>query len=100
MGQPTYYSDFRLGTKKLSDFGGIIYNAGENVINLLPNNEEEPEYYQDEIYEQLKAKFRPKIKIDPDTMLPVYDDTYKPVLDKVLERFDNYEDTYYDREDD
>lgn len=37
MGKPTYYSDFRLGTKKLSDFGGIIYNAGENVINLLPN---------------------------------------------------------------
>ena len=61
---------------------------------------EEPEYYQDEVYEQLKTKFRPKTKIDPDTMLPVYDDTYKPVLDKILERFDNYEDTYYDGEDD
>lgn len=61
---------------------------------------EEPEYYQDEVYEQLKAKFRPQTKIDPDTMLPVYDDTYKLVLDKVLERFDNYEDAYYDREDD
>ena len=61
---------------------------------------EEPEYYQDEIYEQLKAKFRPKIKIDHDTMLPIYDDTYKPILDKILERFYDYEDTYYDREDD
>ena len=61
---------------------------------------EEPEYYQDEIYEQLKAKFRPKTKIDPDTMLPVYDDTYRLVLDKILERFDNYEDAYYDKEDD
>ena len=61
---------------------------------------EEPEYYQDEVYEQLKAKFRPKTKIDPDTMLPVYDDTYKPILDSILERFDNYEDTYYDGEDD
>ena len=60
---------------------------------------EEPEYYQDEIYEQLKATFRPKTKIDHDTMLPVYDDTYKPVLDKILERFDNYEDSYYDKED-
>ena len=59
---------------------------------------EEPEYYQEEIYEQLKAKYRPKVKIDPDTMLPVYDDTYKPVLDKILERFDAYEDEYYDKE--
>lgn len=59
---------------------------------------EEPEYYQEEVYEQLKAKFRPKTKIDQDTMLPVYDDTYKPVLDKILERFDAYEDEYYDKE--
>jgi hypothetical protein len=61
---------------------------------------EEPEYYQDEIYEQLKTKYRPKTKIDQDTMLPVYDDTYKPILDKILERFDNYEDTYYNSEED
>ena len=61
---------------------------------------EEPEYYQDEVYEQLKAKYRPKTKIDKDTMLPIYDDTYKPVLDSILERFDDYEDKYYDREDD
>lgn len=59
---------------------------------------EEPEYYQEEIYEQLKSKFRPQIRIDVDTMLPVYDDTYKPVLDKILERFDAYEDEYYDKE--
>ena len=61
---------------------------------------EEPEYYQDEVYEQLKTKFRPKTKIDTGTMLPVYDDTYKSILDKILERFDNYEDTYYDGEED
>jgi hypothetical protein len=61
---------------------------------------EEPEYYQDEVYEQLKTKYRPKTKIDQDTMLPVYDDTYKPILDKILERFDNYEDTYYNSEED
>ena len=60
---------------------------------------EEPEYYQDEVYEQLKAKYRPKVKIDTDNMLPVYDDTYKPVLDKILERFDDYEDDYYNKED-
>lgn len=61
---------------------------------------EEPEYYQDEVYEQLRAKYRPKTKIDPDTMLPMYDDTYLPVLEKILSRFDDYEDKYYDREDD
>lgn len=59
---------------------------------------EDPEYYQDEVYEALKAKYRPKTKIDPVTMLPVYDDTYKPVLDKILERFNAYEDKYYDEE--
>lgn len=59
---------------------------------------EEPEYYQDEVYDSLKAKYRPKTKIDQDTMLPVYDDTYLPILDKILERFDNYEDEYYDKD--
>ena len=59
---------------------------------------EEPEYYQDEVYDNLKAKYRPKTKIDPDTMLPMYDDTYLPVLDKILERFNDYEDEYYDKD--
>ena len=60
---------------------------------------EEPEYYQDEVYDSLRAKYRPKTKIDPDTMLPMYDDTYLPVLEKILSRFDAYEDEYYDKED-
>lgn len=59
---------------------------------------EEPEYYQDEIYESLKTKYRPKVRMDMDTMLPVYDDRYLPVLDKILERFNAYEDEYYDKE--
>ena len=59
---------------------------------------EAPEYYQDEVYEQLKAKYRPQLRIDTDTMMPVYDDTYKGVLDKILDRFDAYEDEYYDKE--
>lgn len=56
---------------------------------------EDPDYYLDTVYEQLKAKFRPQIRIDTATLTPVYDDTYKPVLDKVLERFYDYEDSYY-----
>lgn len=59
---------------------------------------EEPEYYQDEVYDSLSAKYRPKISIDQTTMLPVYDNTYKPILDKILERFDNYEDNFYNKE--
>lgn len=56
---------------------------------------EEPEYYQDEVYETLKAKYRPQLYIDTATMLPVYDSTHKLILDKILERFNMYEDNYY-----
>ena len=56
---------------------------------------EEPEYYQEEVYEELSATYRPLLKIDPATLLPVYDDTYKAVLHSILTRFDDYEDTYY-----
>ena len=58
----------------------------------------EPDEYLDGTYEQLKEKFRPVLRIDPATMLPVYDDTYKDVLDKILERFNAYEDEYYSKE--
>lgn len=60
---------------------------------------DEPEYYQDIVYEELKAKYRPKAKIDKNTMLPVYDDTYKAILDEILDRFYAYEDAYYNKED-
>lgn len=60
---------------------------------------EEPEYYLDEIYEDLKAKYRPQLCIDTATMQPVYDDTYKEALDQVLTRFYEYEETYWDKED-
>jgi hypothetical protein len=59
---------------------------------------ESPEYYQDVIYEQLREKYRPVLSIDPNTLLPVYDDTYKSVLNGIADRFDNYEDHYYDEE--
>lgn len=60
---------------------------------------DEPEYYQDVVYEELKVKYRPKAKIDKNTMLPVYDDTYKTILDEILDRFYAYEDAYYNKED-
>jgi hypothetical protein len=57
---------------------------------------EEPDYYLDEIYEELKTKYRPQLSIDTQTMQPIYDDTYKEALDKVLERFYEYEDSYWE----
>ena len=59
---------------------------------------EEPDYYLDEIYETLKSKYRPVLHIDADTMQPVYDDTYRNTLDKILERFYKYEASYWEDE--
>lgn len=59
---------------------------------------EDPDYYLDEVYEELKAKHRPQLRIDTATMQPVYDDTYKDVLETILDRFYKYEDEYYDKE--
>lgn len=56
---------------------------------------EEPDYYLDEVYEQLRTKYRPVHRIDTTTMLPVYDEAYAEVLERILERFNEYEDNYY-----
>ena len=70
----------------------------ELVKWLVAELTEEPEYYQDEIYDALSAKYRPQLRIDKDTMLPVYDDTYRKVLQDISARFDEYEDSYYDKD--
>ena len=54
----------------------------------------EPEYLQETVYESLKAKYRPMLSVDVSRSLPVYDDTYKQVLDDILRKFDDYEDAY------
>lgn len=58
----------------------------------------EPEYYQEEVYFALREKYRPILYVDKSTMLPVYDDTHLELLNKIADRFDEYEDTYYDKE--
>ena len=58
----------------------------------------EPDYYLDEVYEELKAKYRPQLRIDTATMQPVYDDKYKAVLEDILDRFYRYEEEYWDKE--
>lgn len=50
-----------------------------------------PEYLQETVYESLKAKYRPQIGVNKETFLPIYDDTYKEVLNNILRRFDEYE---------
>lgn len=52
-----------------------------------------PEYLQETVYESLKAKYRPQLGYDPERGLPIYDDTFKEVLNQILRRFDDYEDS-------
>lgn len=59
---------------------------------------EEPDYYLDEVYEELKAKYRPQLRINQVTLQPEHDDSYKVVLDQILERFYKYEEVYWDKE--
>lgn len=59
---------------------------------------EEPDYYLDEVYEELKDKYRPQLRIDTTTLQPVYDDKYKEVLEQILDRFYKYEEEYWDKE--
>lgn len=53
----------------------------------------EPEYLQDEIFEQLQATYRPQVGINSATLLPEYDDTYREILNAILKRFDEYEES-------
>jgi len=55
------------------------------------DNDISPEYLQETIYESLKAKYRPQIGVDKERFIPIYDDTYKTVLNAILRRFDDYE---------
>lgn len=57
---------------------------------------QEPDYYMDEVYDKLVDTYRPCINIDKATLMPIHDNKYKAILDKILERFTDYEDTYYE----
>lgn len=52
-----------------------------------------PEYLQETVYESLKAKYRPQLGYDSERGLPIYDDMFKDVLNRILKRFDDYEDS-------
>lgn len=59
-----------------------------------------PEYLQETIYESLKAKYRPQTGVDKETYLPIYDDTYKQILNNILRKFDDYEEQYVEENND
>ena len=58
---------------------------------------DDPDYYLEQVYEQLKKSYRPMLKIGFDG-LPVYDERFKETLDQILTRFYDYEDSYYQKE--
>lgn len=58
----------------------------------------DPDYYLDDIYEALKAKYKPVLRIDSTTLLPIYDETHAAVLEAILNRFNDYEDTFYNKD--
>lgn len=79
--------------------------AADTVVDVAPYEltrwlteplDKEPDYYLDEVYENLKDTYRPCTGINRDTMMPEYDNTYKDVLDRILDRFNDYEDSYYE----
>lgn len=55
---------------------------------------EDPDYYYD-VYERLTNEYRPVVRVDTQTLLPVYDETHSATLDQIIERFSAYEDNYY-----
>ena len=55
---------------------------------------EAPDVY-DAIYDELLKRYRPVLYVDQATFKPVYDERHKVTLDKILERFTEYEDNYY-----
>lgn len=102
-------------TDSLDDMIGKYKQRAEEVSSIVGNDcttnvpaelsrwlteelVEEPDYYLDDIYDSLTEKYRPRTKIDQDTMLPIHDDTYTPVLEKILSRFYEYEDKYYNKQ--
>lgn len=46
---------------------------------------------------KLSDKYRPQIRIDEDSR-PIFDERFKDILNKIQDRFDNYEEEYYSHE--
>lgn len=74
-----------------------VVDAPIDLVKWLTKKlDQEPDYYLDEVYDKLCDTYRPCIGIDRASMMPVYDNKYKAVLDRILDRFNAYEDSYYE----
>ena len=88
---------YKQRTKVLEEVTGEALTAPPELLKWLTVElTEEPEYYMDDVYEELKDTYKPILRIDEKAMMPVYDTTYAGILDKILERFCEYEDKYYE----
>ena len=88
-----------MAEKVVEAAGAVSHVAAEAPAELtkwlVETLTEEPDYYLDDVYEKLRETYRPCVGIDKETMMPVYDDKYKAILDRILDRFSDYEDSYY-----
>lgn len=88
---------YKKRTKLLGEVAEEVLTAPPELLKWLTVElTEEPEYYMDSVYEELKDTYKPVLRIDEKAMMPIYDTTYSGVLDKILERFCEYEDKYYE----
>jgi len=68
---------------------------------LIDDLVNEPDYYLNNVYDNLVDTYKPVKCISDETHLPVYDDTHAAVLSDILDRFYKYDDDYdYESEDD
>ena len=80
----------------LNKYKGISSEGPAELLRWLSEElTEDPEYYIDTVYEQLLSKYRPVLRVDKEKLVTVYDTTHERLLNRILERFNNYEDTYY-----
>lgn len=88
------YKDFRTRHSVPTEMPKSIPEELNNWLTQELNNYT-PEELHDNVYENLRHTWSPRIGLDEVTQLPVYDETFKPILLEILRRFDNYEEEYY-----
>ena len=87
--------DTRVADLLSSTDGEVLEGPQELLQWLTIELTEDPDYYQDVVYEELVEKFRPIIGVGEDH-LPIHDDTHRALLQRIATRFDDYEDGYYE----
>lgn len=90
------YLEMQQAVKGLVDDGVIVpYELARWLTEPLDKT---PEYYED-LFDSLVETYKPVLYVSNEDFAPVYNETYAKVLDRILERFNEYEDAYdYDKE--